>query len=267
MMSKVFSLFILLVLTITSPAFAQTKSLQGDTLSVNSSSTLAENSTPFHRNVIKFNPTPMLLWNNVGNLTFSYERLFHNNMSFSVQVGYLVLPKLITDTIAGIVKITGGKKQGINLGGDYRYYPLARNRRPAPDGLYLGGYASYYGFKFNNDVDILVTDIDQNGSIYGRLNVLNLGANVGYQFIFWKRLSVDLLMFGPSISMYNTTLGINGNLDPNQIEDIDQEIVNELLDKYPWLADLFNPNSLEFTGTRTKLSMGLRFSIQFGFHF
>lgn len=226
-----------------------------------------EHPGPIHRNVIKFNPTPMLLWKNVGNITLSYERMITKDMSLCLQAGYLMFPKILSDTIAGLVTITGGKKHGVNLAFDYRYYPLARNRRPAPDGLYLGGYLSYYGFKFSNNLDVLGSDLDQNGSIYGRLNVVNLGVNLGYQFIFWKRFSVDLLMFGPSLSYYTGTLGIDGNLDPGQIQDLDEDLVNALLEQFPWLGALFTPQKLEFTGSRTKLSAGLRFSIQFGFHF
>ncbi len=222
---------------------------------------------PIRRNVIKFNPTPMLLWKKVENITFSYERLIGKEMSFSVQAGYLTFPKILSDTIAGLVTITGGKKYGVNLAADYRYYPLSRNRRPAPDGLYLGGYVSYYGFNFSNDLDILGTTVDQNGTLYGRLNVVNLGISVGYQFIFWKRLSVDLLMFGPAVSYYQGTLGIGGDLDPGQIEDIDEELVNALLEQFPWLGTLFTAQKLEFTGSQTKFSAGLRFSIQVGFHF
>jgi hypothetical protein len=169
--------------------------------------------------------------------------------------------------VAGLVTLSGGKKNGINLAFDFRYYPLSRNRRPAPDGLYLGGFLSYYGFRFSNKLDILHTDLDQNGSLYGRLNVVNLGISVGYQFIFWKRFSLDLLMLGPSISYYNGTLGIDGNLDPGEIEEIDEDLVNALLDKFPWLSTLFTQQKLEFTGSQTKISAGMRFSIQLGFHF
>ena len=44
---------------------------------------------PIHRNVIKFNPTPMLLFSKITNITFSYERLIRDNQSFALQVGYL----------------------------------------------------------------------------------------------------------------------------------------------------------------------------------
>ena len=209
----------------------------------------------------------MLWFSNVRNLSLTYERVIGKDISLSLQTGLLIFPKILSDTVASLVAISGGKKYGINLAFDFRYYPLSRNRRPAPDGLYLGGYLSYYGFNFTNNLDILHTTLDQNGTIYGRLNVINLGISLGYQFIFWKRFTLDLLMFGPAISRYNGTLGVTGNLDASQVQEIDEELVNTLLNKYPWLKELFTMKKLEFTGAQTKISFGFRYSIQLGFHF
>jgi hypothetical protein len=222
--------------------------------------------TPYHRNVIKFNPTPMLLFE-VANLTLSYERLINKTQSVAIQAGYLVFPRLFDDTIASLITLTGRSKQGINLSFDYRYYPFSRNRRPAPDGLYLGGYISYYGFRFKNDFDILNTTVDQNGSTLGTINVANLGFELGYQFIFWKRFSVDLLLFGPSLSYFHGSLNFEGTLDEDQIDDIKQETIDEIMKKYPALQTLFSDEGLTFTKDRTTFSIFFRYSLQLGFHF
>ncbi len=227
--------------------------------------------TPYHRNVIKFNPTPMLLFSEVRNITLSYERMINNTMSLSLQAGYLILPKLIGDTLspAGVpvAVLTNRSKYGVNMALDYRYYPFSRNRRPAPDGLYIGAYASYYGFRFSNNFDILHTTVDQNGAFKGQLNVVNLGMSLGYQFIFWKRFSLDMLLFGPSFSYYHGKLNVSGELDPDQIEGIDQEVVDMILSRFPLLKSIFSKDGLTFTGNRTQTSIGFRYSIQLGFHF
>ena len=209
----------------------------------------------------------MLIWQNVSNITLTYERLITRDMSLSLQAGYLLFPRLLTDTIANLVAFTGGSKYGVNLALDYRYYPFSRNRRPAPDGLYIGAYLSYYGFHFRNNFDILNTTVDQNGEIKGKLNVINLGMSLGYQFIFWKRFTLDLLLFGPSISRYSGNLDIEGALDPSQIKNLDKDVVEKLLKRFPFLGMLFSNDGLEFTGTRTTLSVGFRYSIQLGVHF
>lgn len=227
--------------------------------------------TPYHRNVIKFNPTPMLLFSEVRNITLSYERMINNTMSLSLQAGYLLLPKLIGDTLAPagipVAVLTNRSKYGVNMAIDYRYYPFSRNRRPAPDGLYIGGYASYYGFRFQNNFDILQTNVDQKGAFKGQLNVVNVGMSLGYQFIFWKRFSLDMLLFGPSFSYYQGKLNVAGELDQEEIEGIDQEVVDKILNRFPMLKSIFSKDGLTFTGNRTTTSIGFRYSIQLGFHF
>ena len=223
--------------------------------------------TPYHKNVIKFNPTPMLLFGNIKNVTFSYERLLNKDMSVSLQVGYLLFPKLADDTIAHLFALTSREKYGINLAVDYRYYPFSRNRRPAPDGLYIGGYLSYYGFQFKNNFNFIHNDSLAYGTIKGKLNVVNLGLSLGYQFIFWKRFTLDMLLFGPSLSLYQGNLDFKGNLDEEEIQNIDQETVQKLLNKFPALKTIFSEDGLKFTGNRSNLSIGFRYSIQLGFHF
>jgi hypothetical protein len=223
---------------------------------------------PYHRNVIKFNPTPMLLFSEVRNFTLSYERLITRNQSVAIQAGYLLLPKLkFLDKLNNVVTFAPKEKYGVNLALDYRYYLFPRNNRPAPDGLYIGAFVSYYGFKFENHIDLVKTSILNDGMIHGKLNVLNFGANLGYQFIFWKRFSLDLLMLGPAYSFYSGELGISGGLDPALVEEIDQELVEAVKEQFPLLGALLGGEKLEFIGYKSKWKFGFRYSIQLGFHF
>jgi hypothetical protein len=221
---------------------------------------------PYHRNLIKLNPTPMLLWGDIRNFTLSYERLFNKNQSVGIQLGYLVLPEFLGDTLVQQFSLSAYSRKGINIAFDYRYYPGLRNRRPAPDGLYLGGYVSYYGFNFSNQLTY-VNSPELIGSFEGRLNMLNLGIELGYQFIFWKRLSLDLLLFGPSLSVFFRELKVTGNLDTNEIDEIDQELASELLDRYPFLEYLFKGETATFSGSRMHFGTGFRYCVQIGFHF
>ena len=225
--------------------------------------------TPYHKNVIKFNPTPMLIQGmEIRNLTFSYERLITKNMSLALQVGYLIFPEVKTGDVAGgLINIEKGKKQGINLAFDYRYYPFQRNKRPAPDGLYLGGYVSYYGFNFENSFNILDSALVQNGLLKGRLDVFHLGIELGYQFVFWKRFTVDLLLFGPALAYYSGYLNFSGNLNQETIDKLDDELVQKLENRFPLIKSIASGEDLRFTGSKAKLGIGLRYSIQLGFHF
>jgi hypothetical protein len=144
---------------------------------------------------------------------------------------------------------------------------MKRNRRPVPDGLYIGPYASYYGNHFQNDFDILHTTVDQNGHYTANINIVNLGFELGYQFIFWKRLSVDFLLFGPSLSYYSANVHVEGQLDPDQIGSINQETVDKIFERFPALKYLFSGETLAKSGFRSVLGTGFRYSLSIGFHF
>jgi len=237
-----------------------------DTIKQSSEKEAPDYHEPYHRNVIKFNPTPMVLLD-VRNLTFSYERLLKNNQSFAIQAGYLVFPFLTDDTVAGIINITDRLRKGVNLSLDYRYYVFARNTRPAPDGLYVGGYLSYYGFRSDNTFDILPASLENTGAMNGRMNISNLGFELGYQFVFNKRFTVDCLLFGPSLSLFTGSFTVGGELDQEQIDAIDEEVIQKLIDRFPYLATIFSKDQLTFTGQKTGLDIGFRYSIQLGYHF
>ena len=114
-------------------------------VSAGKNDTVNESKKPFHKNVIKFNPTPMLLWSN-KNVTFSYERVINGKQSIALTLGYLEFPALFKDTIGSLVALSGRDKYGINIALEYRFYLTTRNGRPIPDGVYLAPFCSYYGY-------------------------------------------------------------------------------------------------------------------------
>jgi len=221
--------------------------------------------TPYHLNVIKFNPTPMMLFNEVRNATFSYERLIKKNKSVSIQLGYLVVPPFLNDTLLNSVRLNDYSRNGINIAFDFRSYPFARNRRPAPDGLYIGGYLSYYGSSFMNQYSFIDKPEAINGQIDTKVNMFNLGFEMGYQFIFCKRFSIDLLMFGPSLSAYSGKLEVTGDID---LSSVDQELLAQLKERFPALGHIFNGgDGSAFSNSSVTFTSWFRYSMQFGYHF
>ncbi|MBE0648140.1 MAG: DUF3575 domain-containing protein [Bacteroidales bacterium] len=236
------------------------------TLLAGKNDTLFKAPEPIHWNVIKLNLTPMLLWS-FNNVTLSYERILGPRQSVTIALGYLEYPTLFKDTIAGLVNVTSRQKRGINVGLEYRFYLMKRNRRPIPDGLYLAPYASFYGYSFKNNLDILETTVDTGAYIKGRFYCFNLGVELGYQFVFWKRFTLDLVLFGPSVSYYGGDLSYGVGLNPDEIKKIDQEILDEIKQKYPFVRSLFTSNTLVEKGKLDLFSLGFRYMIQIGFHF
>lgn len=223
--------------------------------------------TPYHLNVIKFNPTPMMLFNEIRNVTFSYERLIKKNKSVSLQLGYLVVPQVLNDTLFNKVFLNKDKSKGVNIAADYRIYPFSRNRRPAPDGLYYGGYVSYYGTSFKSKVHVMDAPEEDNVWLTGYSNMINLGFELGYQFIFSKKLSLDLLMFGPSLSGYWGNLNITGNLNTELGDKIDEELAAKLKERFPALGYLFSDEAATISTSKITLTSWFRYSFQFGYHF
>ena len=223
---------------------------------------------PVHYNVIKFNPTPMLLWSK-KNVTLGYERILNPKQSICLTVGYLEFPSLFKDTIAGILAITSRQKSGINLALEYRFYLLKRNARPSPDGVYLAPYTSFYGYQFKNDVMGALLDSANiySGQVKGSFYIFNVGVELGYQFVFWKRLTLDFVLIGPAISYYGVAVDITGNVNLEKLKEIDQALYDKLIAKYPMIGDYVINKSFKQNGKLDLFSFGFRYLVQIGFHF
>lgn len=217
-----------------------------------------------HANVIKVNPTPMLLWDNLRNITLGYERTLKPNQSIAIQAGYLEFDPVFGDTLLHVYTRENKDKKGLNLAADYRFYPLKLNRHEAPRGLYIGPYVSFYGFRFTNEMDLLRPDTLVTGQFTGAFGYLNLGFQVGYQFIFWKRLAVDLLMFGPSVTCRFTRKEFDSSFSSEEIEETLQGFKERVQEKYPYLTPSLDLGSGRSTVTfqaffRYSISVGYRF--------
>jgi hypothetical protein len=97
--------------------------------------------------------------------------------------------------------------------------------------------------------------------------MINLGFELGYQFIFAKRFSLDLLMFGPSITGYSGNLEITGNLNSELGDKIDEELAAKLKEQFPALGYLFSDEDATFSTSKIVVSSWFRYSVQFGYHF
>ncbi len=222
--------------------------------------------TPYYKNVIKFNPTPMLLWD-WRNITFSYERILNARQSISLELGYLVMPRVVEDTLTDLVNITSGEKNGINVSLEYRFYLTKLNARPVPAGLYLGPYFTFYGYQFKNGLDIFNAGTETNGTLKGNYWAFNLGLELGYQFVFWKHWTLDMVLVGPSVSYFGGKTEITGDLNAEQIQEINQELYDKLVERFPGIQVLSIDKTYQQTGKLDILRMGFRYLVQIGYHF
>lgn len=217
----------------------------------------------WRRNVIKWNMTPYILWSS-RDINISYERVLKPYRSFSVNVGYFELP--VSGRFDSLYFSQSTDKGGFTFSGDYRFYFKNRNRRLAPDGLYWGVYGSYHSTWFGTTVEVLENNL-ASGSFHTDVNIsiLSAGVEIGYQFAIKKRLVVDLIFMGPSLSLYTGKILLSGKV--NIEEDYEEAIRDVLIGKLPFLDELIEKGEVKTTGATVSLGFGLRYLIQIGYRF
>jgi hypothetical protein len=228
--------------------------------------TIVVNRDPHYKNVIKLNPTPMMLWHK-KNVTFSYERVVNPKQSFTVGLGYLVFNNLLDDTLLNNITNTTREKSGLNFSFEYRFYMNKRNSRTIPDGLYLAPFFSCYLYQFKNGLDLVDSPEEDFAELSGGFYALNFGGALGYQFVLWKRMTIDLIMIGPAVSYYGGKVQIKGEIDLSEIKEINEELYNKIKEKYPMAENVLVDKTFEQKGKVDVLSVGYRYLFQIGFLF
>jgi len=207
-----------------------------------------------------------MLWHK-SNVTFSYERVLNSRQSFTVGLGYLVFNNLLDDTILNVFTNTSRQKSGLNFSFEYRFYMTKRNARPIPDGLFLAPFFSMYLYQFENGIDIINTSQDDFAKLSGGFYAFNFGGALGYQFVLWKRMTIDLIMIGPAVSYYGGRINIKGDVDPEDIKDINEDLYNKIIEKYPQIDGVLIDRTFVQNGRVDLMSVGYRYLLQIGFCF
>ena len=219
------------------------------------------------KNTIRFNITnPMLFGKN--NYILGYERTLGRHQSFTFNAGMFSLPKLLninTDSIAYLSSTNNSR--GINFSGDYRFYLSKENKYNAPHGVYIGPYATYTNF--DRKYEFVANTAVFEGTLNTDFNfsVASLGFQLGYQFIFWDRVTLDMMLFGPGIAAYKIKASLSTSLSADQEAELFQKINDALKEKIPGYSLVIEPKSFEKTGRVNTTSLGYRYLIMVGFRF
>jgi hypothetical protein len=225
----------------------------------------------YGKNIIKYNPTPTLLLSNARNVSIGYERTTIRNQSFSVNFGLFLLDNFITNDI-GAVNVTPKKSKGYILGIDYRFYLKKLNTRPAPSGIYVGPFYSNYNYTSGNQFDYQGEIINGVASNYAadftaKIQLHNFGLQLGYQFIFFKRFSIDLILLGPAVSFYNINLNLESNLNFEEKQAFYDKYYDKFFSKYPVFDQLFKLGNFNKSNIERGIFANYRYFVQFGYHF
>ena len=217
------------------------------------------------KNSVKINLTnPMIFGTNC--YMIGYERTIGDHQSFSVNIGKFSLPRLFninTDSITDLTKSISSK--GFHLSGDYRFYLSKENKHNSPHGVYIGPYFTYnsYGRNFNYSYGKNQEEVNADFTF----NITSVGFQMGYQFVFWNRVSLDMLLFGPGIAGYKLETGLKTTLGAAQEEEFFQKINDALAEKIPGYDLVLHPGSFEKTGSYKTTSLGYRYVIMLGIRF
>lgn len=221
----------------------------------------------FRPNVVRWNITPFLI-SGPDSWVLGYERVIKKNQSISLNLGTMSLPFQRNSRDSSLINFVEGRNRGFSATADYRFYLGDRNRHDAPNGVYLAPYLGYYYFDMGADFGINTSSGVQEVGLDLFMNVLNIGGQIGYQFNFNDRWTVDLILFGPSMSLYSLNLQANGQLSDEVTEsEAYQKVVNVLTRIYPGAEEFFDTGSISRKGLNSTWGPGFRYVIQVGYRF
>lgn len=215
------------------------------------------------RNTIKYDLTNNLLFRN--SFIFSYERVVKENQSFVITAGVQEFPSILKFGDNVVVKEEVARS-GYKIGGEYRFYLKKENKFAAPRGIYIGPYFTAIGFTSDQEIVYNGGDEPEEANFKAKLNILNIGAQLGYQFVFNDRWTLDLVLIGPSVSQYKFNLKLDGDFqfDP---QDVNNEILGELVNRIPLLEELLTEKEVNGNGILDTWAVGYRYQFLVGYRF
>jgi hypothetical protein len=219
------------------------------------------------KNTIRINLTnPMIFGTDC--FMFGYERTVGNHQSFSINTGRFSMPRLIsinTDSIKDITK--DNKSSGFHMSMDYRFYLSKENKYNAPHGVYIGPYATYNSYSRDYRLESSAESFTGELNANMKFQVATIGFQLGYQFIFWNRVTLDMILFGPGLGRYKLETELSTNLDPDQESELFQKINDAIKDKIPGFSRVIDSGTFEKTGSYNKSGAGFRYVVMLGFRF
>ena len=225
-----------------------------------------KDSTQNRLNTIKLNLVNNILYRNSA--VFSYERVIKPHQSWSAMLGVVKFP--ILANFGSSIKVKKDDRQaGFVAGGEYRFYFKKENKYLAPRGVFLGPYTNF--FYFGNDRKLAFTSANTGNVteaiLKSDITALNVGIQLGYQFVIKDRWTIDMIFMGPSVSRYAMKLALDGNYDLSDEDIYEDEILAGLVDRFPVIKDLLTDQSVTLNGKSSRWGAGFRYQLNVGYRF
>lgn len=219
------------------------------------------------KNTVYMNATNPLLFGSKA-FILGYERVIGKHQSISVNVGSMALPKFGKGSSTDSVSLQkNSNDKGLHLSAEYRFYLRGENKHEAPRGVYIGPYYSYNHFSRDNSWMLNTSNFTGDVNTDLNLTINTVGVELGYQFVLWKRLSIDLILFGPGVASYQVKTKLNTNLDPDEEALFFQKLNDYLQDKIPGYNMVIKEGDFKKSGSTSTTSFGFRYMVNIGFRF
>jgi hypothetical protein len=259
----------LLILASTVSLFAafQQNIVAQDTTNVSGTMDVKDTTRRMYKNNIHFNVTNRLIFGSKS-IIFGYERVLNNRRTFTINVGQTGFPTLNIINSDSVKANTLRDEEGFHISGDYRFYLAKENKYNAPRGVYIGPYFSYNYFS----KDHLWTLTSASGGTKDvtsstSMNISTLGIELGYQFVLWNRLSLDMILAGPGVAAYRLEANLGTNLSEEDRVKFFEKLNEALTEKFPGYSVAVNEGEFKRKGSTNTTSLGYRYIIQLGFRF
>lgn len=220
------------------------------------------------KNTVRYNVSAPLLFGFDKSLILGYERLVNPRQSFSVNGGTVALPKLVDISTDSFTLNKDVKNTGYNFSFDYRFYLAKENKYIAPRGVYIGPWYSFNRFMRDSEWDYKGASSSQESATTNlSMDIHSFGVELGYQFIFWDKVALDLVLIGPGMGLYKVNAKYDSNLTPEQQDQLQQALTDILSNRFPGMNYVFDNEQLTGSGVTNVTSLGFRYVIHIGFRF
>jgi hypothetical protein len=221
------------------------------------------------KNTISYNLTNTLIFGGKAQV-MCYERVITPHKSISIEFGTFSFPgaSILPNKVGTSREVS---QTGYKIAADFRFYPAAENKYNAPRGVYVGPYYSYN--YFNREKEFVIDTATSSSPVNVTVNTdftfktNTLGLQLGYQFVFWRRLAVDLVLIGPGITAYSVEAKLSTSLEPEAESELFEALNEALAEKIPGYSVVIKPAEFEKTGSTSTTSIGFRYLIHVGFRF
>lgn len=222
--------------------------------------------TKFFKNTIRVNVSNPMVFGWKFNV-IGYERVINEHQSASISFGRTAFPSFTgsgNDSLGVTNKFTDN---GMNFSVDYRFYLKKENRYRAPHGIYLGPYYAYNSFERDQTWDLNTESFTGQVKTDIKINAHLTGVQLGYQFILWKRLAIDMILMGPGWWSFGLKTNFDTTLTPDDEALILEKINEALKEKFPGSDLVIQGGSFEARKSSWTSTAGFRYMINLGFRF